>query len=223
MDILSHINLLCFDIKEKVFDELDILKQIDYNKRNLYNPVIDELNYHIIQSKYVRICDKITFIHYLYRENLLKCVYKDMSIGIKSFDTGLDYINTTTDYDENYYNDLDFLVDCDINTEIDIDNMDISQHYQLKKEREYKYIKNYELHNFNEDDDEYFGLIKRCRYCIGFHLWDWLEQNDIHNDNHNDKLYELMDNQFENVDNDELKKIFYGFNGFCVFYKQINL
>ena len=221
MDILSHINLLCFDIKEKVFDELDILKQTDYNKRNLYNSVINELNFHIKQSKYVRICDRITFIHYLYRENLLKCVYKDMSIGIKSFDTGLDYITTTTEYDENYYNDLDFLVDCDINTEIDIDDMDISQHYQLKKEREYKYIKNYELHNFNEDDDEYFGLIKRCRYCIGFHLWDWLEEVE-----YTDTLYDILDTDFENIDrdNDILKKILYKtINGYSVFYKQINL
>ena len=230
MEILSHINLLCYDIKEKIFNELDILKETEYNKRNYYHPVVNELNMLINDSKnYIGYFSEITFIQFLYSEDRLNNVYRDFNVGSRMYYCENDndcYIRIKTIYDNQYYNDLDFILDTDRDTIIDIDNRELTHNYKMKEERKYKYEKNYHLITYNNTDlDNYYGLVKDREYSYCFHLLDWLEEENCLNDIHNDLLYNVLE-ELENErfnSNEKLKHILYTerLNSFNVFYKSL--
>ena len=218
--VLDLLNKCCYDIKEMVFNEVDKIKQKEYYRRNNYEKVLEELKYTIREVKCSDYWGELTFIRCLYMNDKINPVYKDLGVGCK--------LNSNSDivylYDNDYYNDLDYILDCNCNTIIDIDNWDLDIHYNIKEERKYKYEKNYTLHTEEDyvDRDCFVGLIKTFQFCMSFHLWDWLEESCYINNIHNDTLYEVMgDLEENNFNNSErLKQLLYKERllGFNVFY-----
>ena len=218
--VLDLFNKCCFDIKEMVFNEVDKIKQKDYYKRNNYEKVLNELKHTIQEVKLSDYWCDFSFIRCLYMGNLINNVYGDMSVGCK--------LNLNRSvvilFDNDYYSDLDFILDCDCNTIIDIDNWDMEHKYKIKDSRKWKYEKNYTLHIDMDyvDNDNFYGLVRVLEFGCGFNLWDWLEENCCSNDIHNDILYDLFDNEFNGIgrNNDKLKHLLYTerLNGFNVFY-----
>ena len=221
--VLDLLNKCCYDIKEIVFNEVDKIKQREYYRRNNYERVLEELKYTIKEVKCSDYYEEYTFIRCLYINDKINIVYSDLGIGCKlnlNGDTGLSFCN-------DYYSDLDFILDCDCNTIIDIDNKDITHTYKIKEERKYKYEKNYRLHIESDYiDNDFYGLVKRLVYSCGFNIFDWFDVNCCINDIiDNDLLYEVIEDiQNHNFNsNERLKDILYKekIMGFNVYYNRL--
>ena len=218
--VLDLLNNCCYDIKEMVFDRVDKIKQRNYYRRNNYERVLEELKYTFREVKLSDYWSDYTFISCLYKYDKINPVYKDLGVGCKlNMNRDIVYL-----YDNDYYRDLDFILDCKCNTIIDIDNWDIDIHYNIKENCKYKYEKNYRLDTERDyvDNDNFVGVVKTFNFCVGFNLCDWLEENCYINNIHNDCLYEVMEDlQSDNFSNSErLKQLLYKEKliGFNIFY-----
>jgi len=142
MEIFDLVNGLCYDIKEKIFIEVNEIKHRGYIQRNKFYPVLEELRQ--LNRELTRRYEKIQgFIPKLQRANRMSSAYFDFNIYMDQ-----EVVQTQEEL-EQYYSDLDFILDCKCNTEIDIAGDRIYQSYRIKDNLKWKY------HNLPVYDDDY--------------------------------------------------------------------
>ena len=220
---------LPFDIQEIIYNDVLIIQDTDKNKRMFSGKVINELQYNIREYNRQTIDNDIGFIEYLIDFNLLNYLYEEFSIGCRVTENNDNYVNVQKKLDELYYEDLDYLMLCDISTSINIDTHDIDFSYKLK-DNNLIFNKNQSIELEESGDiDEYFGFIKDKTYTMGYHLIDWIQQNwDDHMLSEYDMefIHDLMDSHFDIIDRDIdcLKRYFYDIRmKFNVFYNRIGM
>ena len=129
--------------------------------------------------------------------------------------------------DKLYYDELDYLLLCDLYTNISQVEEDITFSYKLKE--------NNLFHNKNElkvleesgEIDNWYGFIKDKEFSMGYNIYDWICENLDYKEDWEDKLeivVEMLDSQFDNVDRDceVVKQFLYSIKfNFNVFYNRI--
>jgi hypothetical protein len=217
-NVLDLFGKLSFDIQEIIFDKVMEIKDREYNER-MFSLVINELTYNMNNYR----DDNNSFIGGLNNGNLLNTLYRDFHIGERVIGMRDDYYCVVDlEYDNMYYSDLDFILDCKCNTIIDIDMKEIQQSYKIKDNLLYKY--RHIIFLDDEEIDDIIGLVKQDNFCICIDIDDWLEVN--YNESmiiKNSDLYDIiMDNNYDiiNRDGEKLKQLFYNdcVSGYNVFY-----
>tara|TARA_R110000823_G_scaffold77438_2_gene176900 strand:- start:260 stop:1000 length:741 start_codon:yes stop_codon:yes gene_type:complete len=213
---------LPFDIQEIIYNDVLIIQDTDKNKRMFSGKVINELQYNIREYNRKTIDEnEVGFIEYMIDFDLLNYLYEEFSIGCRVTEN-----NIERKLDELYYEDLDYLMLCDISTNINIDTYDIDFSYKLK-DNNLIFNKNQSIEFEDGEIDEYFGFIKDKTHTIAYHLIDWIQQNfdyDALQESDINFMHHLMESDFDIIgkDVDCLKRYFYDIGmKFNVFYNRI--
>lgn len=203
-DILSNLfSNLSYDLQEKIYNETLIIQDTEKNKRYFGGYVLGELKY-----KY----------HGHNNKERLNNVYKYLDCGKRiTHEEDEEYcVECDIIYDKLYYDNLDYLLKCDINTEIDFDNSEINFHMKLKDI--YSYEKSY-YDSFIENDNDFKMSYKIDTHS--YHLQDFI-MYDIEEDDNYEELYEEFDNVLENRDNEKLKILLYKATNRKIFFGKLD-
>lgn len=207
-DILTNLfGELSYDIQEKIFNEVLELKDIENTKRN-HKLLMSDLLESMYKSG-----------DYKYE---LNNVYKYLDIGKRVIgETSNGCMECDTIYDSLYYDNLDFILMCDIDTDINTNNNEITFNYKLKDN--YSYLRNY-YENWIENNDmdieeleDYeVGLRYDCR-SLCYDLFDFVDI-DLE-----ECSYELEEIMYENIDrdNETIKILLYECSNRKIFYGKL--
>ena len=197
---------LTYDIQEKIYNEVLKIQDTEKNKKYFTGYVLGEL-------KYKRRYHNDNLVNSLYN------VYEYFDIGLREYLDNGDYVETTFKRDKIYYDNLDYLLLCDLNTEISKEEKEIEYNYNLKDIHKH-YKTNLEI-TYHEDE-----------YCFHYELngisrdlYDFYEETEHNNDCYSQSqleyLYELYTDNFNEVDNEELKYILYELTRRKIFYGKL--
>lgn len=198
-------NIFCnlpYDLQEKIYNETLILQETEKNKRYFSGYVLGQIKYYGKNKK------KLNTIY-----KYLDC--GDRIIGRHCDGAYCNCVKVGMIYDKLYYDNLDYILKCDINTYIDIDNDDIN--FDMKLKDIYSFQKKYYdiLQERNVVEDNWEMSYNGIAHC----LQDFLE-NDIDIDNR--ILYEDFQDLLENKQNEELKYLLYLITKRKIFYGKLD-
>jgi len=204
MELFNQFDNISFDLKDMICREVGFLKEIENTKHN-HKLLMKEL-----MNK-----------HYDFKEikDTLNNVYQYLEIGkrIVGEDNNECY-ELEVFYDKLYYDNLDYILMCDIDTEIT--DTEINYHYKLKDN--YSYLRNYyenwiENNDYNlEELEMYESGFRYDINCMGYNLFDFV---DIDLDNISWELEELIYNVGDiDRDKDLVKILIYECSNRKVFY-----
>lgn len=201
MELFNQFNNLSFDLRDMICREVGFLKVIENTKHNHKLLMKELMNKHYDNKE----------IKYT-----LNNVYQYLEIGKRIVgETNLCY-NCDMYFDKLYYDNLDYILMCDIDTEI-TDN-EIIYHYKLKDN--YSYLRNY-YENWIENNDMELEELDMYelgfRYDIKSYSYELFDFVDIELDNISLELEEMI---YENIDrdNDYIKILIYECSDRKVFY-----
>lgn len=201
MELFNQFDNISFDLKDMICREVGFLKVIENTKHNHKLLMKDLMNKHYDNKE----------IKYT-----LNNVYQFLEIGKRIVgETNLCY-NCDMYFDKLYYDNLDYILMCDIDTEIT--NNEIIYHYKLKDN--YSYLRNY-YENWIENNDMELEELDMYelgfRYDIKSYSYDLFDFVDIELDNISWELEEMI---YENIDrdNDLIKILIYECSDRKVFY-----
>lgn len=201
MELFNQFNNLSFDLRDMICREVGFLKVIENTKHNHKLLMKDLMNKHYDNKE----------IKYT-----LNNVYQYLEIGKRIVgETDLCY-DCDMFFDKLYYDNLDYILMCDIDTEI-TDN-EIIYHYKLKDN--YSYLRNY-YENWIENNDMELEELDMYelgfRYDIKSYSYELFDFVDIELDNISLELEEMI---YENIDrdNDYIKILIYECSDRKVFY-----
>ena len=201
MELFNQFNNLSFDLRDMICREVGFLKVIENTKHNHKLLMKELMNKHYDNKE----------IKYT-----LNNVYQFLEIGKRIVgETNLCY-NCDMYFDKLYYDNLDYILMCDIDTEI-TDN-EIIYHYKLKDN--YSYLRNY-YENWIENNDMELEELDMYelgfRYDIKSYSYELFDFVDIELDNISLELEEMI---YENIDrdNDYIKILIYECSDRKVFY-----
>jgi hypothetical protein len=201
MELFNQFNNLSFDLRDMICREVGFLKVIENTKHNHKLLMKELMNKHYDNKE----------IKYT-----LNNVYQYLEIGKRIVgETDLCY-DCDMFFDKLYYDNLDYILMCDIDTEI-TDN-EIIYHYKLKDN--YSYLRNY-YENWIENNDMELEELDMYelgfRYDIKSYSYELFDFVDIELDNISLELEEMI---YENIDrdNDYIKILIYECSDRKVFY-----
>jgi hypothetical protein len=206
-DTLSKLfSNLTYDIQEKIYNEVLILQETEKNKKYFIGYVLGQLKY---KKRYHN--DNLV--------NSLYNVYEYYDIGMREYlDTG-EYIETTFKRDKIYYDNLDYLLLCDLDTEISLEENNIEYKYELKDIHKH-YKTNLEITYHEDEYCFHYEINGMNRYIYDF-CEDLEYNNDCNSQSQLEYLYQLRSNDFNEVDNEELKYILYELTRRKLFYGKL--
>lgn len=201
MELFNQFNNLSFDLRDMICREVGFLKVIENTKHNHKLLMKELMNKHYDNKE----------IKYT-----LNNVYQYLEIGKRIVgETDLCY-DCDMFFDKLYYDNLDYILMCDIDTEIT--NNEIIYHYKLKDN--YSYLRNY-YENWIENNDMELEELDMYelgfRYDIKSYSYELFDFVDIELDNISLELEEMI---YENIDrdNDLIKILIYECSDRKVFY-----
>lgn len=201
MELFNQFDNISFDLKDMICREVGFLKVIENTKHNHKLLMKELMNKHYDNKE----------IKYT-----LNNVYQYLEIGKRIVgETDLCY-DCDMFFDKLYYDNLDYILMCDIDTEI-TDN-EIIYHYKLKDN--YSYLRNY-YENWIENNDMELEELDMYelgfRYDIKSYSYELFDFVDIELDNISLELEEMI---YENIDrdNDYIKILIYECSDRKVFY-----
>ena len=216
-DILSSLfGNIPFDIQGKIYNEVLIIQDKERNIRYFSGYVLGELKYNWLSND--NDYDK-------FMKNKMINIYEKYHIGSrlgKKHKTHVEYI---TKYDKLYYDNLDYLMMCDLNTDVEINEDTISWEYEVKEcyshfglsyfiEQTDKLLLEYDGNYFELDEEQYvlyenfYGFVYK-RYWIMFEgLNDFcsccIEEEACPSDDLVEQMIDMYDNNFQGIGNEEL-------------------
>eukprot|EP00918_Siedleckia_nematoides_P003050 GHVU01006920.1.p1 GENE.GHVU01006920.1~~GHVU01006920.1.p1 ORF type:complete len:213 (-),score=42.87 GHVU01006920.1:331-969(-) len=203
MELLNNFDSLCFDLRDKICREVGYIKEIDKTKNNHKKLMIE-----LIEKCYNN--------DYKYE---LNNVYQYLEIGKRIVGETNECYSCDMFYDKLYYDNLDYILMCDIDT--DITDTEISFNYKLKEN--YSYLRNY-YENWIENNDMELEELDMYelgfRYDIKSYSYNLFDFVDIDLDNISWELEEMI---YENInrDNDLIKILIYECSNRKVFYGKL--
>ena len=201
MELFNQFNNLSFDLRDMICREVGFLKVIENTKHNHKLLMKDLMNKHYDNKE----------IKYT-----LNNVYQFLEIGKRIVGENNLCYNCDMYFDKLYYDNLDYILMCDIDTEIT--NNEIIYHYKLKDN--YSYLRNY-YENWIENNDMELEELDMYelgfRYDIKSYSYELFDFVDIELDNISLELEEMI---YENIDrdNDYIKILIYECSDRKVFY-----
>lgn len=200
-DILSNLfSSLSYDLQEKIYNETLIIQEFENNKRYFSEYILREIQYYGNQHK--------ERLNNLYQ--YLDCGKRIIREDEEEYCVECDII-----HDELYYENLDFILKCDINTEIDFENNELN--FTLKLKDCYSFVKQY-YDNIIENENDFKMSYKINTHS--YHLYDFL-MYDIIVDIDYQELFEEFDNLVETRDNEKIKILLYKATNRKIFYGKL--
>ena len=205
-DTLSNLfGNLTFDIQENIYNEVLVLQETEKTKER-YKLVMNNL----IEIMCVYEC-------FDYKQEL-NSVYEYLDCG-KRVDSECSNgcVSVIYQYDELYYDNLDYLLMCDIDTEINVEVDNIGFNYKLKEN--YTFLRKYYDRLYNDIDYDidcdfqfHYNLTS-----MNYNLYDFCECDILDTEN-SYELEELLEDNLENTDNETLKTLLYLITNRKIFY-----
>jgi hypothetical protein len=197
-DILSKLfGTLSYDLQEKIYNETLIIQDTQKNKRYFSGCVLNELKYYSKESM-----DRLNEVY-----QYLECGKRIVAEEDEEYCVQCDII-----YDELYYENLDYLLKCDIHTEINVQQNEICFHYKLKDiySFEKKYYDSFTEYEQEHEDDWRF---KYTCHSYGYDLNDFMEMtmNDeqLFDEELIDQINNMWSDNFDGYDNETIKLLLY--------------
>ena len=157
----TFFSLLPYDIQNKIYEDTILLQSKDKYK-NVMNELQNNINKLEVEDHY--------FNKYLYN------VYTTLNCGtIQYFSEEHNCICVDCIYDKLYYDNLDYLMDCFLETTIDFDLKLVDIKYTLKDNTYHKYeFINWEDYEMSEEyDEEDYSFKKFKCWDMNYDLYDW--------------------------------------------------
>jgi len=219
-DILSSLfGNIPFDIQEKIYNEVLIIQDKEKNMRYFTGYVLGELKYNWQE------CDG-NFDRYM--KTRMICIYQHYKIGKRTTYKNDNGCTIHTIYDKLYYDNLDFLIMCDLETGIYIEDDVIFWYFRLK-DCYSGFLKSYIMKQRDELISEYDGdftledgedlVLYENFYGFRYQkeggvdpfgsLYDFCRDHCCEDVNDLDRidmliLDEIINNYFEDISNEEL-------------------
>lgn len=205
-ELLNLFDNLSFDLRDKICREVGYIKEIKKTKNNHKKLMIE-------------LIEKLYNNDYKYE---LNNVYKYLGIGIRVVgESGCGCLECDFIYDKLYYDNLDYILMCDIDT--DITDTEISFNYKLKDN--YSYLRNYyenwienNYENNIEELEEYECGFRYDIKCMSYDLFDFV---DIDLEEYSWELEEIMNENRNNRDTETIKILIYECSNRKVFYGKL--
>jgi len=173
-DILNNLfSNLSYDLQEKIYNEVLIIQDTEKNKRYFSGYVLGEIQYYGKTNM-----------------NRLNKVYQYLDCGKRIiYEEDDDYcVECDFYYDKLYYDNLDYILKCDIDTEINVEDREIIFHYKLKDIHKY-YLWNTDFVDNERDNDFRF---KYSCHTYSYDLYDFCMYDSEYEDNKSMELIEEM-------------------------------
>jgi hypothetical protein len=214
-DCLSKLfSNLSFDIQEKIYNETLIIQDTERNKRYFSGIVLSELKYNWdnVMFKDGKIVKTKDSEYGMYLDRYMNNVYEFLDCGKRIIEEKEEEYCVMVDYeyDKLYYDNLDYLLKCNLNTIISKEINEISFDYKLKDI--YKYQEKY--YNSLDSYDNDWRLLYSCN-SMCYDLYDFCECNIGEYDN---ELDEMLEDNFNNTNNEEIKSLLYCLSNRKIFY-----
>jgi hypothetical protein len=207
-DILSNLfSNLTYDIQEKIYNETLIIQDTERNKRYFSGIVLSEIQYYGKSNM-----------------NRLNKVYQFLDCGKRiTYEEDEEYcVECDIIYDKLYYDNLDYLLKCEIDTDISIEDNEIIFHYKLKDIYKY-YLYNTDFISNEIDNDFRF---KYSCHSFSYDLYDFCFYDTEYEDTENEELFnemnEMLDNNFNGYDNEKIKSLLYFITNRRLFYGRLD-
>lgn len=207
-DILNNLfSNLSYDLQEKIYNEVLIIQDTEKNKRYFSGYVLGEIQYYGKTNM-----------------NRLNKVYQYLDCGKRIiYEEDDDYcVECDFYYDKLYYDNLDYILKCDIDTEINVEDREIIFHYKLKDIYKY-YLWNTDFVDNEIDNDFRF---KYSCHTYSYDLYDFCMYDSEYEDNKSMELIEemesMLENNFNGYDNEMIKSLLYFITNRKIFYGRLD-
>ena len=203
-DILSNLfGNLSFDIQEKIYGEVLYSQEVKKTK-DKYKKVMYELQ-------------EVMYKSFDYKKEL-NSVFEFLDCGKRVVgECSNGCVEVEVEYDRMYYDNLDYLLMCDIDTEINIEVDNIGFNYKLKDN--YSWLRNYyDKRNYINDSEEYYEF----RYDINSMNYNLYDFCDCDIGEYDSMLEEILEDNFNTTTNEELKSLLYMCSMRKLFYGKLD-